>query len=57
LIVVRRSGDILAVIDKLESSLGWWKAMKGNRLGYIPKVGRQAAETGSRDFCHVFLHI
>jgi hypothetical protein len=34
-----RSGDILAVIDKLESSLGWWKAMKGNKLGYIPKVG------------------
>jgi hypothetical protein len=33
-----RSGDILAVIDKLESSLGWWKAMKGGKLGYIPKV-------------------
>ena len=33
-----RSGDVLAVIDKLESSLGWWKAMRGNRIGYIPKV-------------------
>ncbi len=26
------------MIDKLESSLGWWKAMKGGKLGYIPKV-------------------
>jgi len=31
-----RSGEILAVIDTMGDS-GWWKAIKDNRIGYIPK--------------------
>ena len=31
-----KSGDILAVIDTMGDS-GWWKAIKDNKLGYIPK--------------------
>ena len=32
-----RSGDLLAVIDTMGGTGGWWKAVKDNRIGYIPK--------------------
>jgi len=32
-----KSGDILAILDRQESTLGWLKAMKRTRIGYIPK--------------------
>jgi len=32
-----RSGDILAIVDRQESSLGWLKAVNKNRIGYIPR--------------------
>jgi len=32
-----RSGDVLAVIDKMGDSNGWWKAIRENKIGYIPK--------------------
>jgi len=31
-----KSGDVLAVIDTMGDT-GWWKAIKDNRIGYIPK--------------------
>ena len=32
-----RSGEVLAVIDRMGDSVGWWKAIKENRIGYIPR--------------------
>jgi hypothetical protein len=32
-----RSGEVLAVIDTMGDMGGWWKAVKDNRIGYIPK--------------------
>jgi len=32
-----RSGEVLAVIDTMGDTGGWWKAVKDNRIGYIPK--------------------
>jgi len=32
-----RTGDRLAVIDKMGDGNGWWKAVKENKIGYIPK--------------------
>jgi len=31
-----KSGEVLAVIDTMGDT-GWWKAIKDNRIGYIPK--------------------
>ena len=32
-----RSGEVLAVIHTMGDTGGWWKAVKDNRIGYIPK--------------------
>ena len=32
-----RSGEVLAVIDRMGDNVGWWKAIKENRIGYIPR--------------------
>jgi len=32
-----RSGEVLAVIDRMGDSVGWWKAIKDNKIGYIPR--------------------
>lgn len=34
--LIFKSGEILAVIDTMGDT-GWWKAIKDNRIGYIPK--------------------
>ena len=30
-------GDQVAIIDRTGDARGWWKACRGNRIGYIPK--------------------
>jgi hypothetical protein len=32
-----RAGEVVAVIDRLGEASGWWKAIKDNRIGYIPR--------------------